>query len=201
QPGEQGADARPVHLDADEVLLRRGLGHLQQRLAHAEADLQGARGAAPEACVEIEQAIVQGQAEQRPALFQAALLTGGGAPGTHHETLDGAKTRRLLRRAGLLVAHAVPFAACSPEWLSGSALPAARTRWRKAFWACGRPGRPGGRPRWRASWPGPSAPAAGRGRWRCSSAPRRNPSPWRWWRPRRCPRRRRPGPAPAPLRG
>src|SRR5690606_9040278 len=68
-----------------------GGGHLQGGVAHAEADLEGARRAAAEHLVEIAQAVGQLQAELRPALVQAALLALGHAPGAHDETLDAAQ--------------------------------------------------------------------------------------------------------------
>ena len=78
---EQRTDTGLVHLDADEILLGRGGGHLQGGMAHAEADLEGARRAAPEHLIEVTQAVFQFQAEQRPALVDAALLAFGHAPG------------------------------------------------------------------------------------------------------------------------
>lgn len=40
---EQRTYTRAVHFHTDEVLLRCGSSHFQQGMAHAEADLQGAR--------------------------------------------------------------------------------------------------------------------------------------------------------------
>ncbi|MCY1442020.1 hypothetical protein D9M71_583620 [compost metagenome] len=91
---EQGADAGTVHFDTDEVLLRRGRGHLQGGVAHAETDLEGTRCTAAEQGVEVLRTVGQLQAEFRPALVEAALLAFGHAPGTHHETLDGAVVAR-----------------------------------------------------------------------------------------------------------
>ncbi|MNY30707.1 hypothetical protein D3C86_1648300 [compost metagenome] len=97
-----------MHLDADEVLLGGGSGHLQGRVAHAEADLEGARRAAAEDLVKVAQAVRQLQAKLRPALLEAALLALGHAPGTHHEALDGAQAAHFagsLRRLLDFVSH------------------------------------------------------------------------------------------------
>ena len=76
-------------------------------MAHTEADLEGARRAATEHLVEVAQAIFQFQAEQRPALVQAALLALGHAPGAHHEALDGTALATVFGQFGLLgIGHA-----------------------------------------------------------------------------------------------
>ena len=68
----------------------------------AEADLEGARRAAPEHLIEVTQAVFQFQAEQRPALVDAALLAFGHAPGAHHEALDGTALATVFGQFGLL---------------------------------------------------------------------------------------------------
>ena len=85
---EQRANAWVVYFHADEILIRRSRRHLQQRVAHAEADLQRARRRAAEHLIEIHGSIGQWQHIQRAALFQTTLLAFGHTPGTHHETLD-----------------------------------------------------------------------------------------------------------------
>ncbi len=90
QAVEQRADARLVHLDADEVDVRRGGGHFQGGMAHAETDLESPRCLATEDRVEVLNLIAQFQAELRPAQVEATLLAFGHAPGAHHEALHGA---------------------------------------------------------------------------------------------------------------
>lgn len=87
---EQRANTRTVHFHADEILLRRGRGHFQQRMAHAETDFQRARCRTTEHLIEVHRRIGQRQHEQRRALLQTFLLAFGHAPGAHHETLDAA---------------------------------------------------------------------------------------------------------------
>ncbi|MCY1457567.1 hypothetical protein D9M71_748730 [compost metagenome] len=60
---EQRTNTRTVHFDTDEVLIRRGSGHFQQGMAHAETDLQGARRRTAEHLVIIHRAIGQWQDE------------------------------------------------------------------------------------------------------------------------------------------
>ena len=72
------------------------------------ADLEGTRRAATEHLVEVTQAILERQTEQRPALVQAALLAFGHAPGTHHEALDRTTLATVFGQFGLLgIGHAV----------------------------------------------------------------------------------------------
>ena len=79
-----------MHFHADEVLLRRGSGHFQSGMAHAEADLEGTRRTATEYLIEIAQAIFKLQAEFRQAQIKTTLLAFGHAPGAHDKTLDRA---------------------------------------------------------------------------------------------------------------
>src|SRR5690606_37528131 len=192
QAVEQGPDTRAVHLDTDEILLRRRLGHLQQGMAHAETDFQSARRLPAKDRIQIQLPLLQAQAETRPALFPAALLAFGHATGAHHEAADGAAR---LAVGGLLrilvdVTH-----------FRQRYLPAARRRRHTGGAAFVRPGRLRGRQSPHASWLRPSVPASGRRRWRCSSAPRRSPAPWRWWHRKRYRPRRQPEPARWPLPG
>ena len=96
-----------MYLDANEILLGCGSGHLQSGVAHTEADLEGARRTTAEYLIEIAQAIFQLQAEQRPALVDAALLAFSHAPGAHHEALDGTALATVFGQFGLLgIGHA-----------------------------------------------------------------------------------------------
>jgi len=47
-----------MHFHANEVLIRRRGGHFQGGMAHAEADLEGARRATAEHLVEIAQPVL-----------------------------------------------------------------------------------------------------------------------------------------------
>ncbi len=87
---KQRADTRAVYFDTDEVLFRRGCGHFQQGVAHAEADFQGAWGRTTEYLVVVHRRVSQWQYEQRRTLFQALLLAFGHATGAHYKTLDAA---------------------------------------------------------------------------------------------------------------
>ena len=72
---EQAADARAVHLDADEVALRIPRRGESQLLAVAEADLQHALGALrPKTCVEVARRAGVVQAVARPVIVERALL-------------------------------------------------------------------------------------------------------------------------------
>src|SRR5690606_15182989 len=131
-------------------------------------------------------------AEQRPALFHAALLASGHAASALPAAAVGAAR---LALGGLLrvLVHVTHF--------RQRYLPRVKRRRHTADAACGRQDRRHGQPVPHVSWLRPSALASARRRWRCSSALRRNPPPWRWPHRRRYRPRRRPESARWPLPG
>jgi hypothetical protein len=88
-----------VHLDTQELLRRRRHGHLQQGLAHAEADFQYALPRTAEGPVEIQERAVEVETPARPAVLEAAALGLGHAPGAQHEAADTAPRRRSLAQS------------------------------------------------------------------------------------------------------
>jgi hypothetical protein len=97
---EQRTDARRVHLQAEQVVLRvlRGVGGAG--VAHAEADLQHAWGLAAEGRREVERLPGGvGQQETRAQLGHGALLARAHAAGAQHEAADRA-LQRVRARVG-----------------------------------------------------------------------------------------------------
>ena len=82
--------SRPVHLDADKVLLWRRRGHCQQGIAHAEPDLKDALTLTPKGCLDVERTCAVLKPPFRPVPFIGALLPRGHAPGAQDETADRA---------------------------------------------------------------------------------------------------------------
>ena len=85
---EQGANTRQVHFDTNEILFRRGLGHIRQRPAHAKTDLQVQHGFAAEHFPWVNHAVFAGQAVLRPAAFIGFLLALGHPALPKHEAAN-----------------------------------------------------------------------------------------------------------------
>ena len=87
---QQAADARRVHLDAEEIVVRPRLRDRRRRLAHAEADLEHARRAAAEHAIEVERrrarTAMPRRGQQRRRARAAARATCGPA---QHEAAHG----------------------------------------------------------------------------------------------------------------
>src|SRR5690606_39448237 len=96
---EQAPHAGRVHLDADVVARGVAGGGMAKRLAVAEADLEDARGAAPEHRVEVARRAAVVEAEPRPQRIEGALLGGREAALPEHEAAHAAAA--VLDREGL----------------------------------------------------------------------------------------------------
>src|SRR5690606_20491955 len=87
-----------MHLNAEKVLVRLELRHLQQGLSHAEADFQNQGSLAPEHLGKIRCALLHRQTLFGPVRVVSLLLAGGHAPAAYHETADTAKVLRIVVR-------------------------------------------------------------------------------------------------------
>ncbi|MET3818931.1 hypothetical protein ABID76_001575 [Burkholderia ambifaria] len=92
---QQRADARLVHLDAEEVVARAVRGDFRGRRAHPEADLEDARCAAAEHGVPVGNFRCVGDDEARAELVERAALAGRHAAGARHEAADAAVVQRI----------------------------------------------------------------------------------------------------------
>ena len=82
---DRGANAGPVHFDADKIPVRLGARHLHQRLAHAITNLQHPWRIAAEHRLRVEHTGVTLQTKARPEIVQRLLLAGGQAAFTQDE--------------------------------------------------------------------------------------------------------------------
>lgn len=92
---QQRADARLVHLDADEVVAGAQRGDFRRRRTHPEADFQHARRAAAEDGVPVRLRAAVRYDEVRAELVDCAALAGGYAAGARDEAADAAQMERV----------------------------------------------------------------------------------------------------------
>ena len=92
---QQRADARLVHLDAEEVVAGAVRGDFRGRCAHAEADLEDARCAAAERGVPVGQFRRVRHHEARAEPVHRAALAGRHAAGARYEAADAAVVQRI----------------------------------------------------------------------------------------------------------
>src|SRR5690606_13687366 len=130
-------------------------GGMAKRLAVAEADLEDARGAAPEYRVEVARRAAEVEAEPRPQRIEGALLGGREAALPEHEAAHAAAA--VLDREGL-GRRLGPGAGEGIGRRPGVSRPGrrpARRRWRSACAGCARRGTRRARPPPPASWRAP----------------------------------------------
>ena len=170
-PPQQAADARRVDLDAEEVLAGPRRSDRRRGFAHAAADLEHARGAAPEYAVEVDERRLVANPVARQQLVERPLLRRRHSPLPQDETAHRPVSQRVcairLRGAARQV-HPLPAVT--------EARPRASSRGRRA---CGRASSVRSRRpacTRRARWPRPSRwrprrtrprPASRRARGRC----------------------------------
>mmetsp|Transcript_9927 Transcript_9927/g.18983 ORF Transcript_9927/g.18983 Transcript_9927/m.18983 type:complete len:260 (-) Transcript_9927:403-1182(-) len=118
---EQRADAGLMHLAADEVVVRQGLGDLGGGAAHAKADLQHQRRLAAEHLGRVEALRLVGQHELGAEFGQRLDLAGAHAAGAGDKALDRA-AGRVLRRVAVLFCHQ-PIVAMTSGVAATSASP------------------------------------------------------------------------------
>src|SRR6478672_9454207 len=92
-PAQQGADARPVHLDRQEIMLRPRRSDLGRRLSHPGADLEHDRERVAENGREVERRRRR-NAEARIELVARTLLRRRHAPLAQDEAADRSMNRR-----------------------------------------------------------------------------------------------------------
>ena len=100
-----------VHVDGDEIDVRRIGGNLGRGVAHAEADFENFWLVAAESSIQIDGGSLKIQAELRPVFVDSALLGGGHMALAQDEGFDAAPLSAVGGVIGLLgdVGHGVVF--------------------------------------------------------------------------------------------
>ena len=85
---QQAAHARRMHFDADEILVRHGLGDMRGGGTHAEADFQDHRRLAAKHLFEVQRLLAERQQELRPQRLERTRLRDRQAACAGDETAD-----------------------------------------------------------------------------------------------------------------
>ena len=102
---EQVADARPVYVDGEEVVIGQAAGDFGGGRPHAEANFEYFPVAAAESLVQVGRRFLIIQAELRPQGVDGALLGGGHVALAQDVAADAAVVLRVLVCFGDLVGH------------------------------------------------------------------------------------------------
>ena len=102
---EQVADARPVYVDGEKVVIGQAAGDFGGGRPHAEADFEYFPVAAAEGLVQVGRRFLIIQAELRPQGVDGALLGGGHVALAQDVAADAAVVLRVLVCFGDLVGH------------------------------------------------------------------------------------------------